>query len=153
MGTENTDSSVAAILAVLLGSTLLIVVWIGFVLFLVIGMWKLFIKAGVAGWHSLIPVLSTYSLVKITGLHEIWFLYLFVVGLLSVPVWVFGLVALYFTYIVFRELRRSFELSDSPGAVIVFLLFSGITLPLLGIGSATYRGPQQSADVPALPGQ
>lgn len=153
MGDQNSDSSVAAVLAVLLGSTLVIVLWVGFVLFLVVGMWKVFTKAGVAGWHSLIPILNTYSLVKITGLHEIWFLYIFVIGLLSIPAWILSLALLYLTYIFMRELRRSFGLSDSPLSVILFMLFSGIALPLLGLGNAQYQGPQHSPDVPALPGQ
>ena len=29
------------------------------------GAWKVFVKAGIPGWHSLIPILSTYDLCKI----------------------------------------------------------------------------------------
>jgi hypothetical protein len=152
MENTNPDSAIGAMLAVLLGSTILIVVWMAYVLFFVVGNWKLFTKAGVAGWHSLIPVLNLYSLVKITGVPEIWFLYLFVSSILSVPVWILGFAVIYFSYIVLRELRRAFGQSDSPLAVIVFLLFSGITVPLLGFGNAQYLGPRTSADIPRLPG-
>ncbi|MFM2032880.1 MAG: hypothetical protein RLZZ297_1645, partial [Chloroflexota bacterium] len=53
--------------------------------------------------------------------------------------------------ILCRELRRVFGQTDDPISVIVFIVFSSITLPLLGLGNAQYLGPRQSADVPQLP--
>ena len=31
----------------------------------VVGAWKVFVKAGIPGWHSLIPILNTYDICKI----------------------------------------------------------------------------------------
>ena len=31
----------------------------------IIGTWRVFVKAGVPGWHSLIPILSTYDICRI----------------------------------------------------------------------------------------
>lgn len=43
-----------------------------------IGYWKLFEKANVEGWKSLVPLLSEYWVVKITGKPTWWVLYLLI---------------------------------------------------------------------------
>ena len=49
--TEEAHSYILQILALIVGAMVL----------LVIGRWRLFVKAGMPGWYSLIPVLSTYK--------------------------------------------------------------------------------------------
>lgn len=39
-----------------------------------IGQWKLFEKAGVAPWKSLIPMINFYEIIHITGIDERWML-------------------------------------------------------------------------------
>lgn len=43
-----------------------------------IGYWKLFEKAGVEGWRSLIPIYSEYYVIRILGKPVWWMLYLFI---------------------------------------------------------------------------
>ncbi|HCR54402.1 MAG TPA: signal peptidase I, partial [Cytophagales bacterium] len=43
-----------------------------------IGYWKLFEKANVAAWKSLIPIYSEYWLIMIVGKPKWWVLYLFI---------------------------------------------------------------------------
>jgi hypothetical protein len=62
-----------------------------------------------------------------------------------------GLVSLYLTFIIFRQLMRVFGKSDSIVNVIINIIFPYITLPMLGMSDAQYRGPQPSDDVPRLP--
>ncbi len=43
-------------------------------------LWKVFVKAGEAGWKGLIPVYNMFVLVKIAGKPWWWFLLLFIPG-------------------------------------------------------------------------
>ena len=118
----------------------------------VFGLWKLFAKAGKPGFYAIIPFLNLYTLVEITGLPVTWFWYSIIAGVLAT--WtggLFGLVNLYLTFIIFRQLMRVFGKSDSIANVIINLIFPYITLPILGMSDAQYRGPQTTDDVPRLP--
>ena len=118
----------------------------------VFGLWKLFTKAGKPGFYAIMPFLNLYTLVEITGLPVTWFWYSIIAGVLAT--WtggLFGLVNLYLTFIIFRQLMRVFGKSDSIANVILNLIFPYITLPILGMSDAPYRGPQATDDVPRLP--
>ena len=118
----------------------------------VFGLWKLFTKAGKPGFYAIIPFLNLYTLVEITALPVTWFWYSIIAGVLAT--WtggLFGLVNLYLTFIIFRQLMRVFGKSDSIANVIINLIFPYITLPILGMSDAQYRGPQATDDVPRLP--
>lgn len=118
----------------------------------VFGLWKLFTKAGKPGFYAIIPFLNLYTLVEITALPVTWFWYSIIAGI--VTTWsggLLGLVSLYLTFIIFRQLLRVFGKSDSIANVIINLIFPYITLPILGMSDAQYRGPQASDDVPRLP--
>src|SRR5260221_3205729 len=49
-------------------------------------MWKLFTKAGQAGWKSLIPFYNTYVMLQIAGKPG-WWILLFFVPLVNIYVW------------------------------------------------------------------
>ena len=118
----------------------------------VFGLWKLFTKAGKPGFYAIIPFLNLYTLVEITSLPVTWFWYSIIAGVLAT--WtggLFGLVNLYLTFIILRQLMRVFGKSDSIANVIINLIFPYITLPILGMSDAQYRGPQATDDVPRLP--
>ncbi|MFN7472441.1 MAG: DUF5684 domain-containing protein [Roseiflexaceae bacterium] len=118
----------------------------------VFGLWKLFTKAGKPGIYAIIPFLNLYTLVEITALPVTWFWYSIIAGI--VTMWtggLLGLVSLYLTFIIFRQLMRVFGKSDSIVNVIINIIFPYITLPMLGMSDAQYRGPQASDDVPRLP--
>lgn len=50
-----------------------------------IGLWKLFIKAGRAGWEALIPVYSFYIMLKLTG-RPMWWMVLYFVPVINIIV-------------------------------------------------------------------
>ena len=118
----------------------------------VVGMWKLFTKAGKPGFYAIIPLLNFKTLVDITGLPATYFWY-FIIGsaLSSVTLGITGLISLYVAFVVFRQLLRSFGKSDSVGNVILYLFLSGFMIPYLGLGAATYQGVQSTSDVRVLP--
>lgn len=94
---------------------------------LVIANWKIFVKAGEAGWKSIIPIYNIYILFKISFGNGLWFL------LLLVPI----------ANIVI-EIMLCYKLAKAFGKGIGFTL-GLIFLPnifslILGFGSAEYVG-------------
>jgi len=63
------DSDLAAVYGVLS------IIWlfaIAIGVFQIIGVWKMYKKAGIPGWHSLIPVLNIYDWLRMAGFNVIW---------------------------------------------------------------------------------
>ena len=48
-----------------------------FYVFVVIAMWKIFTKAGIKGWKSLIPIYNLYCAYKMVGISPLWILWEF----------------------------------------------------------------------------
>lgn len=38
----------------------------------IIGVWKMYKKAGIPGWHSLIPILNIYDWLRMAGYNVVW---------------------------------------------------------------------------------
>ena len=108
----------------------------------IVGMWKLFTKAGEPGWASIIPFYNTYVMLKIAGKPGWWLV------LLLIPVVNF-IVAL----IVAVEIAKRFGYSSAFGAIVCGLL--GIGYLIIAFGSSTYQGPvdqvPQYPNVPPTP--
>ena len=122
------------------------------VLLLVIGRWLLFRKAGETGWHSIIPLLSTYkeymiswsgmagllailcqvgtvALAIITGrLHANWMI--ICTGLLGLGCLVFRLV---------ESIKLAKAFGKGAGAGILLAIFQNIGRFILGVSKAQYR--------------
>jgi hypothetical protein len=54
------------VIGAVFGSAMMLV-WLGFMVVIIIGGWKMFEKAGEPGWAILIPFYNTYILLKIAG--------------------------------------------------------------------------------------
>ena len=117
------------VVAALFGSTMLMII-LAIVAVAIIGMWKVFEKAGQPGWAALIPLYNAYILLKIAG-RPGWWLVLFFVPLANVIVAV----------ILAIDVAKAFGQSPVFGIVFLFLL-SGIGYLILGFGNARYIGPQ-----------
>ena len=94
----------------------------------VIGIWKVFTKAGIPGWHSLIPILSTYDMCKIALSESVG---LFTVLSILLPV-----------VFIYPCIKLAKAFGKGTGFGIVLFLFSFIGFPILGFGDADYMGPQ-----------
>lgn len=94
----------------------------------IIGLWKMFGKAGVPGWHSLIPILNVYDICKIALSEK--------VGLFTVLSILFPIVLIY------PSIKLANAFGKGTGFGIVTFLFSFIAYPILGFGDAEYLGPQ-----------
>ncbi len=108
--------------AALFGGAFMLVVW-ALVILCIIGVWKVFTKAGEPGWASIVPIYSAIVLLKIAGRPAWWFLILW----LFIP-WV----------IVCIDLAKKFGKDTGYGLGLAFLSF--IFFPLLGFSDAKYQG-------------
>lgn len=96
-----------------------------FILLLIASFWKVFEKAGEAGWKSLVPIYNLFVLLRIAGCPGWWFLMFFL------PV-----VNIYFLVVMHIRLAEKFGKSALFGFAL--FLFGFIFFPVLAFGSATY---------------
>jgi len=105
-----------------------------FAILSIIGMWKMFTKAGRPGWASLIPIYNLWVFFEIAGKPG-WWAILMVIPFVNI----IGLV-LYILAII--ELSHRFGKSSAFALLLFFLPFIGYLI--LGFGSATYNGGDDS---------
>jgi len=108
---------------------MLIVLYIALVVLLLVSMWKIFTKAGKPGWAILIPIYSTIVLLEIVGKPWWWLLIIMFVPVANVifAIWALNLLSLSF--------------GKTSGFTLGLLFLSPIFIPILGLGSAEYKGP------------
>jgi len=105
----------------------IMICYIAVVLLIIIGMWKVFVKAGKPGWASIIPIYNLVVLLEIVG-KPIWWIILMLIPLVNLIVYI----------IILVELAKRF--GKGVGFAIGLLLFPFICFPILGFGSAQYQG-------------
>lgn len=99
------------------------------IVLLIIAQWKIFTKAGEAGWKSIIPFLNMYTLVKIVDGNGIKFL-LFLVPIVN------------FVYAIILNIRMAHAFGKGTGFALGLIFLPNIFTLILGFGSAQYVGPQ-----------
>lgn len=93
----------------------------------IIGMWKVFEKAGVAGWKAIIPFYNSYLLTEISGQNGWLFLLIFVPGVGSL-IWS-----------ILVSLKMAPAFGKETGFAIGLILLAPIFYCILGFGSAQYQ--------------
>lgn len=134
--TYTTTGDVASITSVLASYSIVLVI---FYVLLIIAQWKIFTKAGEAGWKSLIPVYNAIVLFKIIGLSP-WLLLLYLLAWIPV---VGGIISLVLLIISMVKLGKAFN--KSTGFIVGLIFLPAIFELILGFGSAEYVGPAKSA--------
>ena len=131
------------------GMIIYMLVCIAIAVVAIIGMWKVFTKAGKEGWKSLIPVYNLYTLCEIVGVSPWWILIVFVGGLVCIiPVigWLAYMAAtIYFGILLAKSTANAFG-KDTGFAVGLYFL-SPIFYCILGFGKATYVGAKPMNDI------
>lgn len=94
----------------------------------IIGIWKVYTKAGKPGWAAIIPIYNIIVLLEIIGKPVWWFL------LLLVPC-----VNIVFLVWMYNLLAKSF--GKSEGFTVGLILLNPIFMLILGFGDAVYLGP------------
>lgn len=103
-------------------------IWMILMVVMIVAYWKVFVKAGEAGWKCLIPFYNYYVLFQIAGRNGLWFLLLFVPIANIIAIVVLSL-----------DLARSFGKSPVFG-IVGLLLFPYIGYLMLGFDKSTYVG-------------
>jgi signal peptidase I len=110
--------------------------WIFFIFSIVgtlVGLYKLFEKAGEAGWKALVPIYNAYICVKITGKKMSWFIML-MIPVLNVVVWL----------LMANEISKVFG-KDSFWAYVGSMMVPYIYFLKLGFDKdVKYVGPHES---------
>ncbi|WP_020529508.1 DUF5684 domain-containing protein [Flexithrix dorotheae] len=110
------------------GSGLFAVIYLAFIVVMIAAQWKIYEKAGKPGWACIIPIYNIIVLLEIIGKPWWWLLLMFVpIANLVVAIWAINL------------LSKSFGKDEGFTLGLIFLSF--IFYPILGFGSAEYKGP------------
>ena len=96
----------------------------------IVGLWKIFVKAGEPGWAAIIPIYNLYIICKITA-KPIWWLLL----LIFCPP-----ISFIFAILLTLALAKSF--GKGVGFAIGMMLLPFVFYPILGFSDATYTAPQ-----------
>ena len=104
----------------------------------VIPFWVIFTKAGMPGWPALIPIYSTFVLLKVVG-RPGWWLLLFLIPFLALVIYI----------ILMNDLSKSF--GHGVGFTLGLVFLSLIFFYVLAFGSSTYRGPAGASGGMAIP--
>jgi len=124
------DGSAAAATALLVGFGGVIMIFcLALLVVFLVGMWKVFEKAGQPGWAALIPIYNAYILTQIAGRPGWWVL------LMMIP-----LVNIVIGIMIAIDVAKSFGQSALWGVVLLGLL-GGIGYLVLGFGNYRYQGP------------
>jgi len=92
----------------------------------IIGLWKMFEKAGEPGWASLIPFYNLWVLVRISGFEWYWFVGCFI-PLVNVIVFI----------VISIGIAKKFGMPVIYAAGL--FLLPCVFYPILGFGSAQYQ--------------
>ncbi|MEO7101109.1 MAG: DUF5684 domain-containing protein [Luteolibacter sp.] len=118
-------SSGGGVIAGLIGA----LVWLVVMVFLIAGLWKVFVKAGKPGWAAIVPIYNIIVMLEIAGKPVWWIVLLFI-----------PFVNFIIIVIIMIALAKSFGKGVGYGIGCALLGF--IFIPLLGFSDAKYIGPQ-----------
>jgi hypothetical protein len=93
-----------------------------------IGMWKVFEKAGKPGWAAIVPLYNIWVLVEIAEKPSSWFFLILCVPCANIV----------FQILLYIEIANKFGQGAGFGVGLAFLPM--IFWPILGFGSAEYEG-------------
>lgn len=103
---------------------------LGLIVFIlgVVGLWRIFVKAGEKGWAAIIPIYDIWVLLRVVGKPG-WWLILFFIPFVQIVAW----------FLVALELAKSFD--KGTGYAIGTFLFPYFFFLILGFSDSKYFGP------------
>ena len=104
----------------------MVLLYLGLIILVIAGIWKVFTKAGQPGWAAIIPIYNLYILLRI-ACKPGWWLVLFLIPLVNIIVII----------IVTSDLSRNF--GKGTGFTIGLILLPFIFYPILGFSNAKYN--------------
>jgi hypothetical protein len=107
----------------------MIILYLAVCLIMLIGIWKVFTKAGKPGIASIVPIWNIVVMVEMAGKPTSWVLLILLVPCANI----------YFAIMLTVELAKRF--GKSSGFAVGLILLPFIFWPMLGFGSAQYQPP------------
>lgn len=98
----------------------------------IIGVWKMYQKAGQPGWAAIVPIYNIYVLIKVAG-RPGWWLLLYFIPLINIVV----------AIILALDIAKRFGQNEVFGIVLLWL-FSAVGYVILGFGEAEYMPAQEA---------
>ncbi|MCU1558157.1 MAG: hypothetical protein JWN09_2152 [Microbacteriaceae bacterium] len=98
---------------------------------MVIGLWRIFSKAGRPGWLAIIPIVNLIVLIQVSG-HSGWLVLLYIIPIVNIVV----------SIVVAVHLAKSFGKGGAFGFFLLWLL-SIIGYLILAFGSSTHHDRRQ----------
>ena len=144
--TDSSSSMSDALAAGTIAGLVSTYIWIVLIILVltIIAQWKLFEKAGEAGWKCLIPIYSTVVLFRIAGISPWW-----VLGYLAAIIpGIGGLITLGITIYAMIMLAKAF--GKGAGFTVGLILLNTIFIMILGFGSSSYqlnRKPKMNVEI------
>lgn len=96
----------------------------------IIATWKIFTKAGEAGWKSIIPIYNIIVLFKLVGMNP-WMILLYLVPIANIVV------------MILFNIKLAKAFGKGGGFAAGLIILNPIFTLILGFGSAEYVGPQE----------
>lgn len=129
------------LVSTILGGSIIVLLIIGLLaiaigIVYIIGLWKLFKKAGKNGWEAIIPFYSTYVLIEIAGLNWWYFLIAIsgtivtIIGLDSLS-WLANIASIVVNFFVFYNIAKKMK-KQPVGFAVASIFISGILAMVLG---------------------
>jgi hypothetical protein len=91
----------------------------------IVSMWKIFTKAGLAGWKSIVPLYNMYCLFKITWGNG-WIFLSMIVPVLDLVIWIMTM----------YRLAKAFN--KGIGFCLGLIFFGVVFYPILAFGNSKY---------------
>ncbi|MEI8388150.1 MAG: DUF5684 domain-containing protein [Verrucomicrobiota bacterium] len=127
-GADASDNGSQAVAAV--GGTVGGLFSLALTVLFIVGLWKIFVKAGEPGWAAIIPIYNLFILCKITA-KPVWWLLLLVLC---------PFVNLIVAIVLTLALAKSF--GKGTGFAIGMILLPFVFYPILGFSDAAYTAPR-----------
>lgn len=108
------------------------IVYLAIIVAVIVGLWKMFVKAGKPGWAAIVPIYNIIVMLEIIG-RPLWWIILFFIPIANIVVGI----------ITCLDLAKSF--GRGAGTAVGLILVPFIFIPILGFGSAQYVGPAVKA--------
>ncbi len=123
---NDTGAAAGSIMLILIPVFLIVIIYI-------VGMWKVFTKAGKPGWASIIPIYNFYVMLQIAG-RPAWWILIILLGFIPV----IGAIAnLVLAVVIGIDIAKRFGKGELFGGLVCGLL--GVGYLILGYGSAQYK--------------
>ncbi len=122
------EDTVGAVAGIVIG-----IIYLAVIVLTIVGMWKVFVKAGQPGWASIIPIYNVIVFLQIVGKPLWWIILMFI-----------PLVGLIVCVLVSIAVSERFGKSTGFGIGLFFLPF--VFYPILGFGDAQYSAPPATAE-------